>query len=80
VQQVAFFLRVQYLRKSPQQREAGSTKSNASDTPVVHVTWSNPVYTAAEYTIQLEYKKASESTFTLPWKWTHATSHIISGI
>lgn len=58
--------------------EAGST-SLASDTPVVHVTWSNPVYTAAEYTIQLEYKKASESTFTAVEMDT-ATSHIISGI
>ncbi|MEZ4845924.1 MAG: fibronectin type III domain-containing protein [Bdellovibrionota bacterium] len=71
------FFRQAPLRHNLQpQVEAGVTELNAT-APVIKVTWVNPTYTAAEYTIQLEYKKASESVYETVDVGTE-TSHVIT--
>ena len=55
--------------------EAG-VASLATSTPVIKVTWVNPTYNASEYTIQIEYKKSSETSFHM-FDLDLDTSHII---
>jgi len=56
--------------------EAGETGLSA-DAPVIKVSWTNPSYTAAEFTVQLEYKKANDASYESVEVGTE-TSHVIS--